>query len=408
MRAVPAPSASTERMRPGLPLSAEARVLLLAVGGSDEALRADLQHADQERLLALAVAARAVAPLWRRLRPLRAELAPALATRMAQLARVSDFGMLYLQDRLVQTTAALRTAGIEVLLLKGTALAERYYGSYPARPMADIDLLVPVAQLVPARDVLLRTGWRWDHDPALDGYYAKAHHLPPLDDVRGTGLYIEVHGEPFGGGHDFRLDTGEVWAESEPAGTGLAAGARIPHPHHLLLHAGVHFAWSHMLRYGGWRAMSDVAVLARSGRVDWGRFVTLAERTGAGPSCFWTLHLARLLVDAPIPAEVVKALQPRLGAFTLRRLERHFTALLLPFAVVCPSVWLERKLWEAALVPERSGHGSARPWDHSSDYAPSLTPGPAAPMRGPSKLLWHARQLPRWLRYARVVMAQTA
>ena len=55
--------------------------------------------------------------------------------------------------------AALQAAGIEPLLLKGCPLALRYYADAGARPMNDIDLLVPAADAMAAAKVLASAGW---------------------------------------------------------------------------------------------------------------------------------------------------------------------------------------------------------------------------------------------------------
>jgi hypothetical protein len=71
---------------------------------------------------------------------------PADAAPLRQLAMVMEFRMHYLRQRLGQSVRALHEAGIPVLLLKGAAVAAWYHRSFAARPMLDLDLLVPAAQ----------------------------------------------------------------------------------------------------------------------------------------------------------------------------------------------------------------------------------------------------------------------
>ncbi len=66
----------------------------------------------------------------------------------------------YQQLLTVQLSEALAAAGIRALPLKGPLMAERLYGDSGARPSADIDLLVPLAGLAAAVDVLGRFGYR--------------------------------------------------------------------------------------------------------------------------------------------------------------------------------------------------------------------------------------------------------
>ena len=67
-------------------------------------------------------------------------------------------------ERRVVTLASvigrLRDAGIDTLVLKGMALVATGILPPGARPMDDLDLLVPGAQALAARDELLADGWR--------------------------------------------------------------------------------------------------------------------------------------------------------------------------------------------------------------------------------------------------------
>ena len=386
------------RAKDDLPLGAEARALLLAIDAAvpSDRLLAAVQACEPALLLGIAAVSRATSTLWRRVAPVRRELDADFATRLERLARMSDFSMLYLQDRLGQTVAALQRAAIPVLLLKGTALAERYYRSYPARPMGDIDLLVPPDQLQRARACLLAAGWRWNRDPALDGFYEGLHHLPPLDDARGSPLYVELHRALFFDGHPFRWPVDDVWARAERVEQGLP-GALVPEPHDLLLHLCLHFSWSHLMRYGSWRALSDVHTVAATGRIDWDELVRRAREARAGSCCYWTLALARRLVHAAIPDEALRALQPPITRVAGRQLARHFAAALFPSAVTCPSVQLESRLWELAIQPGWSGHGRARPWDRTHEYRPTRAAA-TAPVVGLRKALLHVRNSALWAR----------
>jgi hypothetical protein len=136
----------------------------------------------------------------------------------------------------------------------------------------------------------------------------------------------------------------------------------VPDPLYLLLHTCLHFAWTPMFRRGGWRTFRDVKSLISRYDLDWDGFVRLARSHRAGTCCYWTLHLARELVGAPVPDDVLKALRPPLATVVLRTLERHFALILLPSATSCPSVRLRRMMWVTGIQPRRSGHGTSRPW----------------------------------------------
>jgi hypothetical protein len=63
-----------------------------------------------------------------------------------------------------QTVAALRNAGIELVLFKGITLALDYYDSPALRPMGDIDVLVRRDDVALAEQVLSKLGWHYRYD----------------------------------------------------------------------------------------------------------------------------------------------------------------------------------------------------------------------------------------------------
>src|SRR5689334_7261332 len=149
--------------------------------------------ANWQRLLQVASNANAVIALREHLE-LAAEAVPIDVMRsVAILALDRQFRMRCLEKRLDEALVALNQAGIEVLLLKGAALACTLYGAFTARPMRDIDLLVRRERGDEARDVMLQLDW--ENDPELPGdvSYGSHHHLPPLRDLRGSGLRLEIH-----------------------------------------------------------------------------------------------------------------------------------------------------------------------------------------------------------------------
>jgi hypothetical protein len=94
--------------------------------------------------------------------------------------------------RVVADVAArLRRRGVEVTLLKGIAVATRYYPEPHLRLMGDADLLIPREHLEASVSMLRAQGYRpstyaeptwWDH----------LHHAPPLTHPE-LGVTIELH-----------------------------------------------------------------------------------------------------------------------------------------------------------------------------------------------------------------------
>lgn len=153
---------------------------------------------------------------------------------------------------------------------------------------------------------------------------------------------------------------------------------------------------------GAWRTFRDVGAIARTDLVNWDEFVRLAKETGGATCCYWTFRLARTVSGAELPAEVLRALRPPHPESMLRRIERHFILGLLPTSSTCPSVRLCHLVWRLGILPGRSGHGTARPWDRTHRFVRSA-PGAGAPSTL-RKFSRHLSGAGTWARYARAVL----
>ena len=319
---------------------------------------------------------------------------------LQQVARVAVMQMLQLERLLHQAVDTLHQQGIEAMLLKGAGLGYTSYPSFADRPMGDLDLLVRAEHAERAWTALQQSGWTWPSERWARGHYTSHQHLPPLLREPG-GFRLEIHGELLPAGHPFNFSSDTLWDRARRM---IVEGRTliIPHAVHQLWHTCVHFAWSHQMQWGSWRALRDGAALCSKGGIDWGEFVRLARESLAGTCCYWTLRLARGLAGADVPADVLTALRPPRSVFMLEQLERHFVASLFPSPDRCPSIWLSQRLWEAGLIPVWSGHGSARPWQAEERWVAGGEPDmPAAPRR--RDLIGRLRHVGAWFGYLRRV-----
>jgi hypothetical protein len=170
--------------------------------------------------------------------------------------------------------------------------------------------------------------------------------------------------------------------------------------HDQLLHLCLHFAWSHMMATGAWRAFRDLDTLIGTGDIAWDDFIALATSSRGASCCYWTFRLAHRLSGVRVPESVLEALKPPVPEFALQRLERHFAANLFPTESVCPSVAMAYTMWRVGVRPKWSGHGSVRPWDRTDDLLFDET----TRMSGPRRLAEHVRNARGWARYARAVL----
>ena len=349
-------------------LSPEAQLLLLttAVSPSDAALRQALSAGvDWERLYELARYEKAASVLLRHLGRIGADTGSPGYEELRQLATISVMQMLQLEQLLHQTLDILARHDIEAVLLKGAGLAYTAYSSFADRPMGDIDLLVRPQHAERAWSLLQKHGWTPPVNSGSDRYVGH-HHRPPLFQDSGR-FRLEIHEELLPAEHPFRFSTDALWQHTRQI-TVKGRVITVLDPVRQLWHACVHFAWSHALQWGSWRAVRDSAAIIQPDRFDWTEFVRFARETRAATCCFWTLRVTRRVTGAPVPDDVLSSLRPPYPEFILDRLERHFVSSLFPSEDRCPSVWLTRWLWEVGVSPRWSRHGVARPWQVSERW----------------------------------------
>jgi hypothetical protein len=154
---------------------------------------------------------------------LLAHMPPIIADLLAHAYRITWIYNRRLRGELAALLAELRSQGVDVLLVKGIALAGRYYGEIAERPISDIDLLVHPDDVDTCRQMLIRRGytptpgmeksseWRARVNRALAyhhalGFEVEIHwalaSLPPymasfpLDSIWCRAEHIELAGRP--------------------------------------------------------------------------------------------------------------------------------------------------------------------------------------------------------------------
>lgn len=378
--------------------------LIFRLAGADGAFVDDAHgQLDWHRLLKIASDENALFVFrdWLRSRN-DVRLPPEVERLTAVLALDREFRMRLLEARLAESLEALNAAGIDVLLLKGGALAHTVYDSFVSRPMRDLDLLIRADRAEEGRDILLGIDWSLDASLPDDVSYRAHHHLPPLLDAGRSGLRLEIHRALLPVEHPFRFDEEDIWRAARPVYVG-AQRALVLHPTHQALHIAMHFAWSHMLKSGAWHAFRDFGAVIRAGLIDWSEFERTAAEWGASTCCYWSLCLAAGLARISVPDAVLQRLRPNLPDTVHRLLVRHFSRGLLRMHGSCPSVGLERTLWAMAIQPSRHGHGRMRPWAVSQELAVAMRERESMTQASPMSSLF--LQIQRSGRYLSEILA---
>ncbi|MFO7650116.1 MAG: nucleotidyltransferase family protein [bacterium] len=264
--------------------------------------------ADWNDLVAAAAHLRLAPLLFRRLKQGAArDRVPAEAWECLRLAYFGSAGTnARLYRRLQPVLAALRDAGIPVIVLKGAFLAEAVYGDVALRPMADADLMVRKADLPGARAVLLAAGGTPACPVDVNRHCRRNVSLPTVF-IR--DIAVELHWSierPHG---PFRADSAGLWDRARPA---AIAGVEVLalSPEDLLLHLCLHLSHRHGLAVP--YALCDVAETVHRFRagLDWPQVARRAREWGAARYVGLVLCLARDLLGAEVPGDVFEQLVP--------------------------------------------------------------------------------------------------
>ena len=201
---------------------------------------------------------------------------------------------------------ALQARGIPAIALKGMQLAPLVYRSLAARAMRDLDLLVPATSLTEAAEAMRELGYAPAQPYRVSSgavpYFM--HHVPPF--VRHGLSTIEVHWHITPPPSSVAIE--ELWQRAVPARI-AGVDTHVLSTEDLLLHLAVHATYNSRCVVSV-RACCDIAEVVRTQNVDWDAAIDRARRWNVGAGTYLVLRLARELLDAPIPVDVLNALAP--------------------------------------------------------------------------------------------------
>jgi len=200
----------------------------------------------------------------------------------------------------------LRELNIDIIALKGAAMAETVYSHKALRPMADIDLLVRNPSLPVVERLLVQKGYRPDRNN--EGWQEHHYHLGFFKDVCSTKIHFEIHWNIDYPNTLFKIDIEGMWERTIRA---KVAGVEVLvlSPEDLLLHLCQH-ACKHKLN--GIRPLCDIreTIGYYEQRIDWGAIGPRSAEWRIKPQVYLTLRLAKELLSADVPNSVLDAMEP--------------------------------------------------------------------------------------------------
>lgn len=224
-----------------------------------------------------------------------------------------DHRVYALRNRLLlrELAACLRVfaaARIDLIVLKGAAVAEPLYGDVALRPMVDVDLLIRGRDRATARTLLEGLGYTIDRLETRLGALANESEA----NFRKSGAphaQVDLHWSLFDSPHyQRRIDMDWFWRTAQPA-TIAGEPAWVLGPEAQVLHLCGHL----MLHHSGggllWRNDVVEVLRAEASRLDWHDLLARARRYDL------QLPLRSVLIElaeqwsAPIPLDVLAALR---------------------------------------------------------------------------------------------------
>jgi hypothetical protein len=217
--------------------------------------------------------------------------------------------------RMKPVVAALKDAGVDVMLVKGAQLALAYYQSLGVRPMQDIDIVVPTAAARAAIALMERRGWKRAQGAQDDDVVYRHAMLFTDTDRNHCDLHWHVIYECCQPDADH-----EFWQGAEPLDF-VGVSVKMLGPADALLLAIIHGMRTSLQPTIRWVADAVTIVQVAGVRLDWDRLVQqarqrkLSQRLRLGLA-FLTEHL-----DVAVPPPVLE----RLSVVRISRMERTET-----------------------------------------------------------------------------------
>lgn len=200
-----------------------------------------------------------------------------IADKWREAHRDNAIAALLQRRALVQADALLRQHSVELVALKGSALAWSIWPAPAERVMRDIDILVSLDSAATVYELLRESGWQ---APAMTRQAIAAMaqnetHLPPLFSPEGVMCELHAHAwssAPLAGISMPHCDDAGILRRSRKD---QELGIRVPPPEDMLAHLVVHCASSHLFNVGP-LALADIDYLVAAETIDWGAFWRVA------------------------------------------------------------------------------------------------------------------------------------
>lgn len=235
--------------------------------------------------------------------------------------------------QLSEALIACTERGLRPIALKGVHLAALVYSDPAMRPMNDIDLLFTPEELPAAEATLEQLGYGGrrksaDLGPGVTKHTSTFRRVgseaatpnPYLS--TGADRTIEPHTSLEESWFGLKVDVTPGARERAVEANLGGQACRVLAREDLLLHLCVHFCFHLIMGAPSMVQLADLLAVTSAGGVDWSCFARRSIEHRAAPYTLAALTLARKLLDAPVPNDVIDALSRATPAALRRRIDR--------------------------------------------------------------------------------------
>lgn len=222
--------------------------------------------------------------------------------------------MRVLMDELDAVAARLEGAGLRMVALKNAGIARGIFDDPALCPMGDLDVLVSRHRFREAHALILEAGFALQSRAAIEPADVEAGlesgGTEYIKQVGGEEVWFELQWRPVAGRwirRDQEPDPDALLARSVPI-TGSAV--RLLEPVDNMIQVALHTAKHTYVRAPGLRLHTDVDRLALFTPPDWDAVVAMARRLEVKTAVYFSLAMARALLDTPVPESALRALEP--------------------------------------------------------------------------------------------------
>jgi len=222
-----------------------------------------------------------------------------------------------LMNELERVAVKLDEHQIPIVALKNAGITKGIYKNIPCSPMGDIDLLIETDHFHEAHEIIMKElgytfKFRSEHEHEDIEEAFRGGGTEYFQDINGHVVWLELQWRPIAGRW--------IQPENEPNGNELVkrsyqvdkSKVRVLSPEDNLLQVALHTTKHSYVRAPGFRLHSDVDRIVRFTKIDWDKFVKQVKDSQLKTSVYFSLSLARSLLNTPIPDNILKTLEPNI------------------------------------------------------------------------------------------------